>query len=287
MTRPHRMPRPSALAALALLSVVAGCGATSEAPADMGQPDLPLSINPDDYGPAVRYRITTLHIPHPTEVAAGAPAGHDVDGTGDVCGMPDYPGNVDNAFMDMAYPAMAGTDPVFMPEEVIDTAINCPTDAEPTSCTRLDLILSVSTGVGRALIHIEDGEGAVLAGPFAGSLAANGDFRGVTARFDLGIPYHWEGGVADFRLDLTNVILTGNVGPSAISNMVLGGFVVRSALEEMFMALLPAFGDVRFEDIAPIVENLYDVELEGDCSALSVGFTGSAEVLPVFAMGLP
>ena len=65
MTRPHRMPPPSALAALALLSVVAGCVATSEAPADMGQPDLPLSINPDDYGPAVRYRITTLHIPHP------------------------------------------------------------------------------------------------------------------------------------------------------------------------------------------------------------------------------
>jgi hypothetical protein len=184
-------------------------------------------------------------------------------------------------------PLMAGTDPVFMPEEVIDTALNCPTDAEPTSCTRLDLILSVSTGVGRALIHIEDGEGATLAGPFAGSLAANGDFRGVTARFDLGIPYHWEGGVADFRLDLTNVILTGNVGPSAISNMVLGGFVVRSALEEAIMALLPTVGDVPFEDIAPIVQNLYDVELEGDCSALSVGFTGSAEALPNFAMRLP
>ena len=287
MTRPHRMPPPSVLAALALLSVAAGCGGTSEAPLDMGQLDAAFSINPDDYGPAVYYRINTLHIPHPTEVAAGAPAGHDVDGTGDVCGVPDYPGNVDNAFMDLAYPLTAGTDPVFMPEEVIATAINCPMDAEPNTCTRLDLILSVSTGVGRALVHIEDGEGATLAGPFAGSLAANGDFRGVTARFDLVIPYHWDGGVVDIRLDMTNVILTGNVSVSAISNMVLGGFVVRSAYEETVMALLPAFGDATWEDIAPIVENLYDVELSGDCSALSVGFTASAAASPVFAIGLP
>ena len=46
------------LAALALLSVLVGCGGTGDAPVDLGPG--PSDLPRDNVGPAVRYRITEL-----------------------------------------------------------------------------------------------------------------------------------------------------------------------------------------------------------------------------------
>jgi hypothetical protein len=58
------------------------------------------------------------------------------------------------------------------------------------------------------------------------------------------------------------------------------GSLERTAFEATIMDLLPLLGGgITFEDIQPILENLYDVQVGGSCSALSVGLTGSATLL--------
>lgn len=285
MNYPHRTPLPSAVACMALLGVVAGCGNSADAPLDMGsldlgQPDLPPIIDMgDDYGPPVRYRITELHIPTVTEGAADVRVGHDVDGVYVACGVPDYAFAVDNSLIDLNAQLTPPMPPAgrFDLQGAIDTALLCAPDAPPSECTRLDLILSVASGTGRARIEVERGDGSTLTGAVVGSLNANGDLRAALPQLDLVIPYHVEGGAVSIQLDMTNVVVSANIGTNALTSFVLGGVVERGAFEAMLMAALSQVGDdPTFAEIELALDILYDVMLGGVCSGLSVGFTGSA-----------
>lgn len=271
---------------LALLAVVAGCGDPSSAPGDMGpdQPDLydgPI-IEPTCDEFTVRYRITELHVPTAADVNSGAAVGHNVDRMGTACGVPDLAGGVDNSLIDFTSALPALTPPVetLVLQDAIDRALECPADADPSECTRLDLVVSVGSGTSCALIEIEDGAGATLAGPFVGSLNGAGEVRGTVSAFELTIPYVSPGGVAvDLELPLVNVILTAVANESALTDIVLGGVLLDSDFEAMLMEVLPLLGDEpTFGDVADVVRNLYDVQVQGQCSGLSVGFTGTATV---------
>jgi hypothetical protein len=281
MTCSPRLPHPPRLAALALLGMVVGCGGAGDAPVDLGQrpPDLPR----DDVGPAVRYRITELHIPTLADVDSGAPVGHNVDRVGDTCGVPDFDGGVDNSLIDLSSALAEFAPPAegLILQAAIDAALHCPIDAVPTDCTRLDLFVSVASGTGLTVVEVEDGDGTTLAGPFVGSLDGSGNLRAVAPQLDLTIPYHAASGPVDIQLSIISMILTATISESAMTNIVLGGALESSAFESMLMEVLPLLGDEpAFEDIEPILGNLYDVQLSGQCSALSVGFTGSATVVP-------
>lgn len=270
------------MATLALLCVVSGCDDT-EPPPPLDQGNVVIDEGPPPVcvpsGAASRYRITALHIPTPDDATANAVLGHNVDGVGDTCGVPDYDGGVDNSLIDLAaaLPALAPDDPIDLQEE-IDNGLNCPVG--DTTCTRIDLIVSVRSGTGCVIVEVEDGEGETLAGPFTGSLDGSGNMRGVVSSLNLTIPYGTDTGTVDISLAVTNVIITGTVSGSSITNIVLGGALVRTAFEDTIMDLLPQLGgDITFEDIGPILENLYDVQVQGACAALSVGLTGSATLL--------
>ena len=276
----------ASLATLALLGVFAGCGGGSNAPVDMGQgqPDLPALLDQGDgYDPAVRYRITELHIPTLAEASAGTRVGHNVDGIGDSCGVQDFPGGVDNALIDLSSELALFEPPAARLDlqAAIDAALACPADAEPNVCVRLDLILSVASGTGRALVEIEDGEGTSLAGPFAGSLDGSRNLRSAAAGFSLAIPYQTVDGSVAIYLHISEMVLTANIGASTLTEIVLAGAIHRSDFEEVLMEVLPRLGDEpTFDDVEPILANLYDVQLADQCSALSVGFTGTATRVP-------
>lgn len=272
------------MATLALLCIVSGCDDTVEPPpVDQGDvfidEGLPSICVPT--GTTTRYRVTTLHIPTPDEADANAVVGHNVDGVGDTCGVPDYDGGVDNSLIDLAaaLPALAPSDPIDLQAE-IDNALNCAANADPAECTRLDLIVSVQTGSDCVVVNVLDGDDAVLAGPFSGTLGSNGAVRGRVPALALAIPYQGDAGSVNIDLEVTNVILTANLSATSLSDIVLGGSLERTAFEATIMDLLPLLGgDITFEDIGPILENLYDVQVAGSCAALSVGLTGSASLL--------
>ena len=268
------------MATLALLCIVSGCDGTVEpSPRDQGNIviiDPPPICVPT--GTTTRYRVTTLHIPTPDEATANAVVGHNVDGVGDTCGVPDYDGGVDNSLIDLAaaLPALAPDDPIDLQTE-IDNALSCAADADPAECTRLDLIVSVQTGSGCVVVNVLDGDDEVLAGPFTGTLGSDGTVRGRVSALALAIPYQGDGGSVNINLEVTNVILTANLDATSLSDIVLGGSLERAAFEATIMDLLQLIGDgIAFEDIQAILENLYDVQIGGTCSALSVGLTGSA-----------
>lgn len=233
-----------------------------------------------DAGAAISYRITELNIPTPAQANGGETVGHNVDGVGGsvACGIPDYAGGVDNSLVDLAaaLPSLAPADPIDLQEE-IDNGLNCAVGA--TDCTRIDLIVSVRTGTGCVIVEVEDGEGANLAGPFVGSLNAAGEMRGQVSSLNLAIPYGTDTGSVDINLEVTSVIITGTRSDTTLTNVVIGGALVKSAFETTIMDLLPLLGgDISFDDISGILSNLYDVQLNGTCSALSVGLTATAEV---------
>jgi hypothetical protein len=243
----------------------------------------PTMVQCPSAGAPVNYRLSVLHIPTPLEANNGNVVGHNVDDRGDVCGVPDYAGAVDNSLIDLAaaLPALAPDDPINLQAE-IDNAINCAPSA--VDCTRLDLIVQVRTGTGCAVIEVLDGtaiDAQTLAGPFGVALDGAGNFSGQVASLALAIPYSTPTGSVDININLSGVRMSGTLTSNALSNVVLGGFLVQADFETTIMNLLPLLGgNITFDDIGPILANLYDVQLNGMCRALSVGFTASGPRLP-------
>jgi hypothetical protein len=125
-----------------------------------------------------------------------------------------------------------------------------------------------------------DGDGATLAGPFVGSLDGSGNMRGVVPSLSLAIPYATDTGTVDISLAVTNVIITGTLSATELTNVVIGGSLVKTAFEQTIMDLLPQLGgDITFDQIGPILSGLYDVQVGGSCEALSVGLTASGAVV--------
>jgi len=264
-------------------SMFAGCGDDSGGTTTSTTPTT--TQTPEDFGmcsdagTAILYRLDTLHIPTPTEASGGATVGHNVDGVGTACGVPDYAGGVDNSLIDLAaaLPSLAPDDPIDLQEE-IDNGLDCAVGA--TDCTRIDLIVSIRTGTGCVIVEVEDGDGENLAGPFVGSLNAANQMRGQVESLSLAIPYGTSSGTTvDINLEVTDVIITGTRSDTAITNVVIGGALVKTAFEQTIMDLLPLLGgDISFDDISGILSNLYDVQVGGTCGALSVGLTASGSV---------
>lgn len=228
-----------------------------------------------DVGQPVRYRLNSLNIPTPEQAADGDVVGHDVDNVGEACGIPDYVGNVDNSLIKLAdaLPGVNPDDPLDL-QVGIDNALNCPSAS--VNCSRMDVIVSVRTGTGCVLMEFQDGDGEILGGPFGATVDGSGNVRGVLNSLDLTIPYDTDTGTVDIDLAITDAIITGTVTADSLTNVVIGGAVIQTAFETMIMQFVPLLGGgVTFEDIAPILSNLYDVQVGDQCAATSVGFTAA------------
>ncbi len=235
-------------------------------------------ITCDDAGAPVRFRLDSLLIPTPQQGSSGVTVGHNVDGVGTVCGVPDYPGGVDNAFIDLAaaLPALGPSEPLDLQIE-INEGLAC--SMSGPSCLRLDLVLSVRSGSDCVIVGVEDGEGSALMMPRVGSLDGLGTFEVAGGTFDFSIPIQTAAVQVWADLPLASVTITGTREATAVTDVVIGGWVVEADFETFIMQLLPTLGGIMFEDIAPVLANLYDVQIVGTCSALSAGFRASGSPL--------
>ena len=244
---------------------------------DMGNP---WGTTCSDAGVPVIYRLGALNIPTPQQANSGAIVGHNLDGVGTTCSVPDYSGGIDNTFMDLAgaLPALSPADPIDFQGE-IDAGLAC--DALDPTCLRLDLMVRIAVGTGCVTVRIEDGAGTTLMSTVAGSLDGSGNFRVVANELNLPIPMRTSSGTISWVLSLSSVVITGTLTASDVTNVIIGGVLLKADLESTFMSLLPLLdGSTSFSGVAPILADLYDVQVAGQCTGLSAGFlaTGAATV---------
>ena len=287
---PSRLPRARRAAAatptwllrtITLLALVtamlAGCG---------GECRGSVGLNASRCGGVVRarYRLTTLHIPTQAQAEAGELAGVDLDGVDGACGVPDYPGSVDNTLVGLvsAFYMLAPNDPLDVQAQ-LDEGLFC-TATEP-DCAGVVLDVRVTPLTGRSarveLIVTEGGAQRVL----ATDEDASGDRDGrLTAHFDavaLELPMVDGEDQRVFSLPLTGVVLTGTLELEGIRDLVLAGVVHRDALVSEFILPLitPLDPSALFDDL----DGLFDVMTNPEsatCDGFSVGLTATATALP-------
>ena len=91
------------------------------------------------------------------------------------------------------------------------------------------------------------------------------------------LPYNTGTETLHLTLAFTNVVITGTVAADSLTDVVISGALDRTTLEAAVMQLLATRGgDVTFDDIRALLETRYDVQIDGQCAALSVGLTATA-----------
>jgi hypothetical protein len=233
-------------------------------------------------GPTTVHRLTSVHIPTLADASegSGAPLGHDIDGVDNsACDVMDFAGGVDNAFLDVAaaLPNLSPDQPVNL-QDAIDAALRCPAGSATCAPLALDLNVTANAGAGCGEITFVDGDGAAVSTTGAGALTADGSLRVELESFEFTIPYPTPNGPVLIPLRMREVIVTATVRDGSVSDILIGGSLQKGEFEATARAILPLIsaGIVNFEDIAPILADLYDVDIGGSCTGLSVGLMAQA-----------
>ena len=224
-----------------------------------------------------RYRVTMLRIPTSADVDIGNPLGHNVDGVGTVCFTPDYIGDVDNSFLDLAatLPLLGAGAGLDLNAELA-AAVACV--APSSTCSPLWLELQViNEGDCTQLTILDATDATVLLGPVPLAIDDSGNFAATSPRLDLFIPVDSGAGFVDVSLTLSGAIVTGNVSGGALSDVVIGGYLEQTSFEATISVIVPLISDqISVDEVLGILGGLYDVQSSGtQCDALSVGLVGS------------
>lgn len=230
--------------------------------------------------PPVWYRVTVLRVPDMSDASAGVPLGLDIDQQGEVCGVPDLPGDVDNALAQFVYEDPNAPTP-FFPEDgatlqdMLDAGLAC-AEGDP-SCLPLELRLTVTSGAGCALVQVFDGDDDTPDGPFAGTFDGDGRLRFAAEDLSLGLRYPAEQGGQPFTLALAGLQVEATVTEAGLTDLVVGGVLGQAVFEAVLVQILAAIhSDFSLDDLRPVLAGLYDVQLGSSCDGLSVGFLGMA-----------
>lgn len=169
----------------------------------------------------VTYYLDTLTIPTRTQAMMGQTVGYDLDGVDDGCGLPDYPGQVDNAFIEVAEALADDPSPSGRIDfqALIDGGL-CLQQGQPG----IDLAFQVATGAGCATIDIYSG--GTGGTPMASFVATHtgGVLRGAFDAMSLVIPFE-ASPTMDAALDLGRVEFTASIGTDGLTDILLGGLV--------------------------------------------------------------
>lgn len=266
-------------------------GPTDQGP-DMGEDDAGQDAGEDDggtitecndLGAPVEYEIDSLVIPTTRDVVAGGALGHDVDMAGSACGVTDYQGNVDNSLLELAeaLPTLNVDWPIHLQRD-IDTGLTC-LQTNP-SCPAPPWTVRVRRGTNCAQVTILHGRtDAVLAGPFLASVDGLGNVRGEFDSLQWVVSHRLvAGGRVDVPFIIRDGIFTARMGELLLSDIVIGGSLLRTEVEATFTQVIDDLsnGTLEFADVAPILTSLYDVDVAGTCERLSVGLRASASRCP-------
>ncbi|MCA9575829.1 MAG: hypothetical protein KC668_10365 [Myxococcales bacterium] len=253
-----------------------GSGAFSPTPSNFSYVCGPPRC-PDDT-PVLSYRVSSLMIPSREDALVGA-VGLDLDGVDDACGHADYPGGVDNAFVELQAQLRDQT-PLDLDAE-LDAALPC--REGDSECVSLGVVIDVRTCGAITDVSVRSAAGSVLAGPTRATVA-DGVFRVQFEHLALAVPIRADEGTTMLALPLRDAVISGRQGPAGISELVLAGTLVHYRLRNALQVLL---GQLDHADLQPtvdaIVAGLRDVDIPDEdpaCSGISLGLLGAATVDP-------
>ncbi|MCB9628703.1 MAG: hypothetical protein H6725_15130 [Sandaracinaceae bacterium] len=250
-------------------------GGSDDAGGDMG-------LDCSTLGAPVDYRLEALQIPTIDDAANARVLGHDVDAAPTMCGVPDYSGDVDNAWIDLtaALPSL-GPDPLIDLQAELDSTFTC--SGSSAACPEPPWTIRVASNGACAEVTILHGATqAVLAGPFPATVDGAGNLRGEFETLQFNIAYRTPGGPVSIPFVIHDGIFSAQLATLTLSNMVIGGSMPRAELDAPFTALLQAAGDgtTPLSVLTPILDALTDVMVGQTCSGLSIGLRGSASRCP-------
>lgn len=230
--------------------------------------------------PTEVYRITALQIPAMADVAAGLPVGHNVDGTGSACGVEDFPGGIDNAFMTLSAGLLelGSASPLDLQAE-LDAALACATPS--STCEPLTMSLTLQRCLSQVVVSVRDAAGRALTTHVPVILDGGSDLRVSFPALTLHVPVRTPTGIANLELALEAVTVTGTLTATGSDDLVIGGVVRTERLLAVFTPVLTELdGGPSQEDVEGVLDGLDDVQFNGVCGAVSVGLRGVAELTP-------
>lgn len=221
--------------------------------------------------PTTVYRVTDLRIPTLEDVDSGAALGHNVDNVGEVCGVVDYAGGVDNQLLALNAGLLGLGAPAPLDlQAALDEALACETPS--ALCTPLALSFVVQTCDMTTTFRVRDGQGRTLAGPVLVIPDGSGWFRASLPVLPFAIPIRTSSGVTPLGLPLENVIVHGRLTRTGLEDVVIGGMLSSEPTLDAFSVLLAgADGGPSLADVEALLVALIDVRVAGECQALSVG----------------
>lgn len=228
--------------------------------------------------PRSEYRITALQIPTMADVAGGSALGHNVDGVGDSCGVVDFAGGIDNAFMTLSAGLLelGSTSPLDLQAE-LDAALACATPSSTCEPLALWLVLQQCDSV--TVVSIRDDEGTTITSHVAVILSGGTELRVQFPAVPLRVPIRTPTGVTPLELDMQFVIVAGTLTATGFDDLVMGGVVPTGDLLSAFTPVLTALdGGPSMEDVEGVLSGLSDVRLGEECLAHSVGLRAVADL---------
>ena len=223
------------------------------------------------------YSFDRLQIPTAGQGELEAPVGVNVDGRGDSCGVADYPGDVDNALIDLAdgLASISPADPLDL-RAALDRAVACSPGS--STCRPLAWGLSVTTdpGAGCTVVAFTNSVGAVVSETARGSFSGDGELRVTFDVLQLSVPYVTDHGPVDFHFHIQDAVVRGTIRDDAVRDILIGGVLDESSIRDTLLELHLLAGGVTFDDMVQVLDSVWDIQQGSRCSALSFGLVGHA-----------
>ncbi|MBK6810968.1 MAG: hypothetical protein IPL19_20295 [Sandaracinaceae bacterium] len=224
------------------------------------------------------YRLTTIHIPTGVEANNGGTVGHDVDGVAMACSHQDFPNQVDNDFIDFAEDALPDFDANIDLQASIDASLGCAMTG--ASCVRQDIFVSVATGDECAVVAVAYAADSTQLASRVASLSG-GELQVRLPFWYLAVPIVHNTATTYQSMRMEDVILTADVTPSALSNVVIGGLIPDIELAGFVRSLLDTYDNANTDFIVTeFLPNFHDMVYFDGCNALSIGVTATGTAVP-------
>ena len=147
------------------------------------------------------------------------------------------------------------------------------------SCVQQDIFVSVATGDECAVVAITYAADSTVLVSRVASLTG-GELRVRLPFWQVSIPVLHNMAVTYPSMRVEDVILTADVTPTALSNVVIGGLIPETELVGFTRTFLETYDDPLIEEKLEFLPNFNDSYYYGECAASSMGVTATGTAVP-------
>ncbi|MBK6577670.1 MAG: hypothetical protein IPG17_16020 [Sandaracinaceae bacterium] len=145
---------------------------------------------------------------------------------------------------------------------------------------RQDIFVSVATGISARWSPSRTPQTALNPRSRAGSLSG-GELQVRLPFWYLAVPIVHNTATTYQSMRMEDVILTADVTPSALSNVVIGGLIPDIELAGFVRSLLDTYDNANTDFIVTeFLPNFHDMVYFDGCNALSIGVTATGTAVP-------